>query len=101
MKTRTHRCGDLRLEHVGQTATVCGWVDTKRDRGGVAFILLRDVAGKVQLTFAEEINPDLLAATKEVRGEFVLRATGKVRERDAENKTQTMASGDVEIASRS
>ena len=98
MKTRTHRCGDLRLEHVGQTATVCGWVDTKRDRGGVAFILLRDVAGKVQLTFAEEINPDLLAATKEVRGEFVLRATGKVRERDTENKTQTMASGDVEIA---
>ena len=98
MKTRTHRCGDLRVEHVGQTVTVCGWVDTKRDRGGVAFILLRDVAGKVQLTFAEEINPELLAATKEVRHEFVITATGKVRERDAENKTTTMASGDIEIA---
>lgn len=98
MKTRTHRCGELRREHVGQTVTVCGWVDTKRDRGGVAFILLRDVAGKVQLTFAEEINKDLLAATKEVRHEFVITATGKVRERDDENKTTTMATGDVEVA---
>jgi aspartyl-tRNA synthetase len=98
MKTRTHRCGDLRLEHVGQAVTVCGWVDTKRDRGGVAFILLRDVAGKVQLTFSEEENPALLAQTKEARGEFVLSARGKVRERDDSNKTKTMASGDVEIA---
>ncbi|MBZ0136744.1 MAG: aspartate--tRNA ligase [Planctomycetes bacterium] len=98
MKTRTHRCGELRLEHVGQTVTVCGWVDTKRDRGGVAFILLRDVAGKAQLTFAEEIDKDLLAATKEVRHEFVITATGKVRERDDENKTDTMATGEVEIA---
>ena len=98
MKTRTHRCGELRIEHVGQTVTVCGWVDTKRDRGGVAFILLRDVAGKAQLTFAEEIDKDLLAATKEVRHEFVITATGKVRERDDENKTNTMASGDVEVA---
>jgi aspartyl-tRNA synthetase len=98
MKTRTHRCGDLRLEHVGQAVTVCGWVDTKRDRGGVAFILLRDVAGKVQLTFSEEENPALLAQTKEARGEFVLSAKGKVRERDDNNKTRTMATGDVEIA---
>ena len=98
MKTRTHRCGELRLEHVGQTVTVCGWVDTKRDRGGVAFILLRDIAGKVQLTFAEEINAELLAATKEVRHEFVITATGKVRARDEENKTTTIATGDVEIA---
>lgn len=98
MKTRTHRCGELRIEQVGQTVTVCGWVDTKRDRGGVAFILLRDVAGKVQLTFAEEINKDLLAATKEVRHEFVITATGKVRERDDENKTKTMTTGDIEVA---
>ncbi|MCZ7604610.1 MAG: aspartate--tRNA ligase [Planctomycetota bacterium] len=98
MKTRTHRCGDLGKEHVGQTVTVCGWVDTKRDRGGVAFILLRDVAGKVQLTFAEEINPELLQATREARGEFVLSATGKVRERDNENKTTTIATGEIEIA---
>jgi aspartyl-tRNA synthetase len=98
MKTRTHRCGDLRIDHVGKTVTVCGWVDTKRDRGGVAFILLRDVAGKVQLTFAEEIDRELLAHTKDVRHEYVITATGKVREREQENRTTTMASGDIEIA---
>lgn len=98
MKTRSHRCGELRVEHVGQTVTVCGWVDTKRDRGGVAFVLLRDVSGKAQLTFTEELDKDLLAATKEVRHEFVITATGKVRERDDENKTKTMATGDVEVA---
>ncbi|MCB9893670.1 MAG: aspartate--tRNA ligase [Planctomycetes bacterium] len=97
MKNRTHRCGDLRTEHVGETVTVCGWVDTKRDRGGVAFILLRDVAGKVQLTFSEETDSALLAQTKEARGEFVLSATGKVRAREEENRTQTMATGDIEI----
>lgn len=94
---RTHRCGDLRKEHVGQTVTVCGWMDTKRDRGGVVFILLRDVAGKVQLTFAEEHNKALVERTKEARGEFVLRATGKVALRDASNRTTTMATGEVEL----
>lgn len=94
---RTHRCGDLRQEHVGQTVTVCGWMDTKRDRGGVVFILLRDVAGKVQLTFAEEHNKALVERTKEARGEFVLRATGKVALRDASNRTTTMATGEVEL----
>ena len=85
------------MEHVGQTVTVCGWMDTKRDRGGVAFILLRDVAGKVQLTFSEETDPALLAQTKEARGEYVLSATGKVKARDEDNRTKTMATGDVEI----
>jgi len=94
---RTHRCGDLRKEHVGQTVTVCGWMDTKRDRGGVVFILLRDVAGKLQLTFAEEINKALVERTKEARGEFVLRATGKVALRAEDNRTKTMSTGDVEV----
>ena len=94
---RTHRCGDLRKEHVGQTVTVCGWMDTKRDRGGVVFILLRDVAGKVQLTFADEHNKALVERTKEARGEFVLRATGKVNLRAEDNRTKTMSTGDVEI----
>ncbi len=94
---RTHRCGDLRKEHVGQQVTVCGWMDTKRDRGGVVFILLRDVAGKVQLTFAQEHSQALVERTKEARGEFVLRATGKVNLRAQDNRTTTMATGDVEV----
>ncbi|MBE7490731.1 MAG: aspartate--tRNA ligase [Planctomycetes bacterium] len=94
---RTHRCGDLRKEHAGQTVTVCGWMDTKRDRGGVVFILLRDVSGKVQLTFAEERDKALVERTKDARGEYVLRATGKVALRDASNRTTTMATGEVEL----
>jgi aspartyl-tRNA synthetase len=97
MKTRTHRCGDIGISHVGQTVTVCGWMDTKRDRGGVAFILLRDVSGKVQLTFAEEIDKALLEKTREARGEYVLQATGKVAARSADNRTTTMATGEIEI----
>ncbi len=97
MTKRTHRCGELRKEHVGKTVTVSGWVDTKRDRGGVVFILLRDVSGKVQLTFAEEIDKALMEQTRDARHECVLSATGTVRERAAENKNDKMATGDVEV----
>jgi len=97
MQTRTHRCGELRKQHVGQQVSVCGWVDTKRDRGGVVFILLRDVSGKVQLTFAEEINKALVEQTKEARHEYVIQATGTVRERADENRTDKLATGEVEI----
>ncbi|MBK8205447.1 MAG: aspartate--tRNA ligase [Planctomycetes bacterium] len=97
MKTRTHRCGELRKAHIGQAVTVCGWVDVKRDRGGVVFILLRDVSGKVQLTFTEQHNKALVDQTREARHEYVISATGKVTERDAENRTDKLATGEVEI----
>jgi aspartyl-tRNA synthetase len=97
MQTRTHRCGELRKEHTGQKVTVCGWVDTKRDRGGVVFILLRDVSGKVQLTFAEEIDKSLVEHTKDARHEYVIQATGTVRDRADENRTGKLATGDIEI----
>jgi aspartyl-tRNA synthetase len=94
---RTHRCGELRAEHAGKAVSVCGWMDTKRDRGGVVFILLRDVSGKVQLTFAEEVNKALVEKTREARGEYVLRATGKVALRSPENRTPKLATGEIEI----
>ncbi|MCC7508528.1 MAG: aspartate--tRNA ligase [Planctomycetes bacterium] len=97
MKTRTHRCGELRKAHIGQAVTVCGWVDVKRDRGGVVFILLRDVSGKVQLTFTEQHNKALVDQTREARHEYVISAMGKVTERDAENRTDKLATGEVEI----
>lgn len=101
MHTRTHRCGDLRAEHVGQAVSVCGWVDTKRDRGGVVFILLRDVSGKVQLTFSDEIDKALVEQTTDARHEYVIRAEGVVAERAAENKNAKMPTGDVEIVVKS
>src|SRR5262249_6239426 len=94
---RTHRCGELRKEQVGQTVTVCGWVDTKREMGGLGFIDLRDIAGKVQLDFYVENRPDVHAAAKAMHGEFVAQATGTVRARDPKNVNKKLASGEIEI----
>ena len=69
---RTHMCGDLRLEHAGQTVTVNGWVDRVRDNGGVLFLLLRDRAGIVQCTFDKSVNADLFDIAFTCRTEFVV-----------------------------
>ncbi|CAG0961610.1 partial Aspartate--tRNA ligase, partial [Gammaproteobacteria bacterium] len=94
---RTHRCGELRKEHVGQTVTVCGWVDTKREMGHLVFIDLRDIAGKVQLAFDLENRPQVHAAAKAMHGEYVAMATGTVRARDPKNVNAKLATGEIEI----
>ena len=66
---RTHKCAELNLKHDGQTVTLCGWVDRRRDHGGVAFMDLRDASGIVQLVVSEEV-------VREVRNEYVLKVTG-------------------------
>ncbi len=92
---RTHMCGDLRLEHAGQTVTVNGWVDRVRDNGGVLFLLLRDRAGIVQCTFDKSVNADLIAFT--CRTEFVVAVKGKLVARDAAAINKKMPTGEVEI----
>ena len=93
---RTHRNGDLRLEHAGQTVRLLGWCRRVRNLGSLVFLDLRDRWGLVQLVANEETaDPELLAKLKAVRSEFVLAAEGVVTER--ESKNPNMATGDVEI----
>ncbi len=93
--SRTHYCGELRMEHVGQKETVFGWVQRQRDLGGLIFIDLRDRTGIVQLTFDDATDPEIFRKAASCRSEFVLAACGVVRERDA--KTDKIPTGDVEI----
>lgn len=96
LKKRTHYCTDLSLNDVDQEVTVCGWVQRQRDLGQLIFIDLRDRSGIVQLAFDESLtSPDIFKKAFSVRSEFVLSATGKVRERSSKNKN--IKTGDIEI----
>jgi aspartyl-tRNA synthetase len=93
---RTHYCGELRAEHIGQSVTLCGWAHRRRDHGGVIFIDLRDREGLAQVV----CNPDRAEAfrsAERVRAEFVLRVTGLVRARPAGTVNPDMATGAIEL----
>ena len=92
---RTNYCGEFRMTHVGQTASVCGWVQRQRDLGGLIFVDLRDRTGLVQLSFDDSTAKDIFDKASTLRGEYVIAATGTVREREA--KTDKIPTGDVEI----
>ena len=92
---RTDYCGDVRDGHVGKTVTVMGWVQKSRDLGVLCFIDLRDRTGIVQLAFDEGTAADVMEKAKSARSEYVLSATGVVRERDSKNPN--MLTGNVEI----
>ncbi|MDC1141575.1 aspartate--tRNA ligase [Planctomycetota bacterium] len=97
MTTRTHKCGELRAEHAGSAITVCGWVDRKRATGKRTFIVLRDISGRLQLIFDEEQNAGLHAATKDLHGEYVISATGELQMREGSNRSDKLATGEVEL----
>jgi aspartyl-tRNA synthetase len=92
---RSHDCGVLRIEHVGQEVTLSGWLQASRNFGGLTFIDLRDRYGITQLVFNQEERKDLAEQANKLGREFVLRATGIVRERS--NKNPNRPTGDVEI----
>jgi aspartyl-tRNA synthetase len=98
---RTHRCGDLRAEHAGERVTLCGWVDTRRDHGGVTFADLRDTAGFVQVVFNPDVSEDAHAAAQELRNEYCIRVEGEVRPRPEGTVNDRIATGEVEVAASS
>jgi aspartyl-tRNA synthetase len=94
---RTHTCGELRLDHVGQQVTICGWVDTHRDHSGVLFVDLRDRYGKTQVVFAPESGDETLQAAKALRSEFVLLVRGKVARRPEGTVNPKLDTGEIEV----
>ena len=94
---RTHHCGELRKEHVGQQVTLMGWVNSFRDHGSVLFVHLRDREGITQLVFDEKYDSQLLARAKQARSEYVLAVTGRCVLRDEKNFNSNMVTGEVEV----
>lgn len=92
---RTHTCGELNIANVGQTVTLCGWVQRSRDMGGMTFIDLRDRYGITQLAFNMQTNAALCEEARKLGREFVIAATGKVAER--ESKNLKISTGEIEI----
>jgi len=94
---RTRHCGELRIQDVGQTVTLCGWVHRRRDHGGLIFIDLRDRSGLVQVVFSSK-EVDLHLKAQALRIEYVVAVRGKVVERAPETVNQKLPTGEIEIA---
>jgi len=94
---RTHHCNALRPEHSNTEVTLCGWVASRRDHGGLIFIDLRDREGVTQVVFRPEENPQASARSHELRSEDVIRVIGKVAPRLTGTENPRLATGAVEV----
>jgi aspartyl-tRNA synthetase len=97
---RTHRCGELRAEHIGQEVALCGWVAHQRDHGGVLFVDLRDRGGIVQVVCNPQESPDAHAVAERLKGESVVRVEGEVRRRPEGTVNANLPTGEIEVAAR-
>lgn len=93
---RTHYCGATKDVSVGEAVTICGWVDRRRDHGGVIFLDMRDRGGIVQVVFDPDTKEYFELADR-VRSEYVLQITGRIRERSPETINPAMATGHIEV----
>lgn len=93
---RSHYCGLLRTAHIDETVTLCGWVDRRRDHGGVIFLDLRDREGIVQVVFDPD-TPEHFQTADRVRSEYVLKVRGRVRARSEATLNPAMATGEIEV----
>ena len=94
---RTHYCNQPRIDHVGETISLCGWVDRRRDHGGVIFLDLRDRTGLVQIVSDPERTPNSYQQADALRNEYVVRVTGRVFERPEDSLNPRLPTGKVEV----
>ena len=93
---RSHYCGELDAAHIDQTVELCGWVNRRRDHGGVIFVDLRDRYGLVQVVYDPDLA-DVFATAEQVRNEFVLRVRGRVRRRPEGTENPDLGTGEIEV----
>ncbi|WP_129688096.1 aspartate--tRNA ligase [Gottfriedia acidiceleris] len=98
MEQRTHLCGELRESHIGQSVTLKGWVQKRRDLGGLIFIDLRDRSGLVQIVFNPETSGEALSLAETVRNEFILHVHGKVVSRGEGTVNTNLETGAIEVS---
>lgn len=96
-KRRTHTCGELRESNIGQKVVLNGWVDRRRDLGGVIFIEIRDRYGITQVVFEPTFNEQAHQAAKELRSEYVISIEGVVRKRPADTDNPELATGHIDV----
>ncbi|WP_062234221.1 aspartate--tRNA ligase [Fictibacillus sp. FJAT-27399] len=97
MSERTHQCGTLTEKHVGEEVKLTGWVQKRRDLGGLIFIDLRDRSGQVQVVFNPEVSSEALDIAEKVRSEFVLSVKGTVIAREEGTINENVPTGRIEI----
>src|SRR5919202_408191 len=94
---RTYYCGEIRKENIGETVTLCGWVDRRRDHGGVIFLDLRDRSGIVQIVSDPQRTPDSYKDAEALRNEYVVQVTGRVTARPEDPLKPKLPTGEVEV----
>ncbi len=94
---KSHTCGELRIEHVGQTVTLAGWMNRRRDHGGLIFLDLRDRFGVTQITINSETAPAAHETATQCRNEFVMQVTGLVHQRPEGFENTDLTTGNIEV----
>ncbi len=96
-RKRTHTCGELRTSDIGKSTTLTGWVDTRRDLGGVIFIDLRDRYGKTQVVFNPQTSPSVHELAGSLRSEYVISVSGNVEHRPEGTTNSDLSTGEIDV----
>jgi aspartyl-tRNA synthetase len=94
-------CGDISASNIGSTVELAGWVDRRRDHGGVIFVVLRDVSGTIQVVTDESTSPKQLQTAEKLRNEYCIAIKGAIRKREEANINPNIINGDIEVVAES